>query len=233
LFRAYCGVVLHGRRYDWTGSETMQKVLTIRSVGRINEFDFVARGSGFADLDTGAIEFTSTFEEVPPDADPFGSLLAMLIWGTTVFGKEEDQTSNLYSLGDGPYHFEQHIGGEAVSASANGKIERVDEDEFEWSSQSEGIVNIGRVVSVDPFEAVMVPKGPGQIDEYISIPIHTETGRHVVPIVRNISFNAHAQLPAAQLRHMRLTPNISQNSVTVSIETAIKPFQQATQQARR
>jgi hypothetical protein len=210
-----------------------EHTLTIESSGNINSRDFSAKGSGTADTASGRIHFEVEFDVVPPETDPFGSLLAMLIWDTTVHGKEEGDAVNLLSLSEGPYEFAQHIGGDTVSASAKGQIEKTAENQYRWSSMSEGVVDLDRVASVESFDAVMVPDGPGRLYEYISLPIASATGRRVIPIVRHISFNSNNELPGMQIRHMKLTPEISPKYVSVSIETAIWPFEKAKLGRRR
>jgi hypothetical protein len=201
--------------------------LVIASSGNINSHDFSAKGSGTADTKSGLVHFELDFDEVPPAADPFGSLLAMLIWDTTVHGKEEEGAVNLSSLSEGPYEFVQHIGGDTVSATAKGQISKSGDHEYLWSSRSDGVVNLDRVTSVENFDAIMIPEGPGRMSEYISIPILSVLRRNVVPIVRHITFHSDRELPGRQLRHMKLTPTIRQNHVSITIETAIFPFEKA------
>ena len=107
--------------------------LTISSSGNINSVDFSATGSGTADVTSGLIQFAMTFDRIPPRANPFGSLLAMLIWDTTIHGKEEAGAVNLLSLSNGPYEFVQHSGGDAVSAKAKGEISKTGPHEYDGS----------------------------------------------------------------------------------------------------
>jgi hypothetical protein len=201
--------------------------MLIASTGNINGCEFTASGEGTANPSTGVIQFSAEFTEIPAKADPFGSLLAILILPTSMFGMEIDNAVNLLTLSGGSFEFIQHVGGDGVSARADGTLARRPSGEFLWISRAEGYVNTGEIRSVDPFDAVMIPNGPGSVKESICLPLNTRTGRHLITIFREFSLGSASELPGLQLRRMTLEPDIRASSVAVAIDTAIIPFARA------
>lgn len=201
--------------------------LTISSSGELNGVEYVARGDGLADVDRGRIDFAVSFDPLPGPASAFGSLLSILIIPTVAFGRELDGAKNLNSLAGSNFHFTQQVGGDGVAVRARGTFRRTADESFAWDSTASGQVALARVQSVDPFAAVMIPRGPGQFVESISLGLHTTEGHQMVHIVREFSFDPEAQLPAMQVRNMLLLPIDDGRTAGVRLQADIRPFLRA------
>ncbi|MFD7782278.1 hypothetical protein ACFV4Q_04170 [Streptomyces nojiriensis] len=80
------------------------------------------------------------------------------------------------------------------------------------------------VSAVEPFDAVMIPQGPGKIIESLSLSAIADARRRLVTIVRQFTFAPDLALPGLQLRRMALEATMGTGSVSVKIQADIMPF---------
>jgi hypothetical protein len=198
--------------------------LEIDGSGEVNGTGFTAEGRGGADAESGRFWFDVDFSAVPPGADPFANLLAIFIIPTGIFGQEMENATNLLRLAGGELDFTQSLSADGVATRSSGRIQRVDDETFRWTSTVEGRVELRNVTAIEPCEAVMVPGGAGKIVETIELPLFEGERRLVVHAARTFTFTPRSDLPDLQLRFIDIEPRVSGNTVGVTITSAIWPF---------
>lgn len=184
-----------------------QQVLEIVSEGHINGEDFSGQGTGTGDAETGAWDFAVTFSRIPPQGSAFATLIGILILPTMIFGREDENTTNLLTLAGGDVEFTQLTDGERIAVQSYGSIRAVDSTTMLWRSQAVGTLELGEVYGIEPFDAVMVPSGHGRIFDILTFPFQTNKGRELVNAVRNVTFNPYFELQQVQFRRIEIEPS--------------------------
>ena len=197
--------------------------LRVSGTGSVNGVSFEATGAGRGDSRSGELAFEVSFSDVPRGTDPLVNLLGVLII-PTVLGREEDGAVNLMTLAGGDFEFTQVLSGEGVDISSVGRMTRSADDELVWTSEAEGTADLAGVTAIEPFEAVMVPQGPGRFVDVLRIPLVVRGRPRHVHAVRQFTFSPGAELPQLQLREITVDPAQDGKAVSVSIRSTIRPF---------
>jgi|SoiMethySBSTD1v2_1073268.scaffolds.fasta_scaffold107232_4 hypothetical protein len=196
--------------------------IDITSTGRVNGASFTANGTGVGDAGTGDWDFEVTFADKAADADAFATLVGILILPTVVFGREDGSTRNLLSLVGGNLEFTQLTDGDEVSVASRGSIRATPDGRLSWTSEAEGEIGLREVKEVEPFDAVMLPLGPGKIADVLTFPFVTPRGRRLVQAVRTITFNPAADLPGVQFRRVSIEPTATADGVRVRTQSLLR-----------
>jgi hypothetical protein len=196
--------------------------IEIEGVGTINGVAFDARGNGIGNAGTGRLSFSVEFSAIPDGTDPFAGVLGVLIIGTTVFGRELGDAYSLMTLADGEFEFTQMVAGPRIEVGGFGAVTRSSDRGFHWTSTADGTVDLRGVTSIEPFDAVMLPQGPGKLVDVLEFPVVAQTERHHVHVVRHFSFTPRAELPTIQLRAVEIKPTIEGRRVSVDIASEIR-----------
>lgn len=204
-----------------TGRAPKQNI-EISSAGRINGEDFDGRGWGTGDAETGAWDFEVTFSRVPREASAFATLVGILILPTIIFGREDDDTTNLLTLAGGDIEFTQLTDGSGVAVQSQGNIRTQGPDTMIWRSEAFGDLQMPEVHGVEPFDAVMLPSGPGRIADVLTFPFLTKRGRELVHAVRNVTFNPQAELRHVQFRRIEIRPTSEGSTVRVITRSQLR-----------
>jgi len=197
--------------------------LEISGTGVVNDVEFEARGSGTGNSSTGRLQFAVEYSAIAEDTDPFAHLLGVLILETTVFGREIGNAQSLLTLADGVFEFTQEVMGDGIEVGSHGSVVHGDDEQsFRWTSISEGRVELRDVQRIEPFEAVMLPQGPGKMLDVLELPLVAGDSTHRVHIVRHFSFSPRAELPGIQLRRISVEPTIDGRRVGVDIHADMR-----------
>jgi hypothetical protein len=208
----------------------------ITGVGSINGVSFRVEGSGSGCAASGKWNFNATFSEIPHNVHPFANLLGILIVPTAIFGREDGNATNLLRLANGILEFNQILRGDEIAVQSVGTIKRTTDRALLWHSEAEGEINIPELASVEPFDAVMLPQGPGKITETFALPFITGHGRQVIHFLRQFTFTPGAGLEQVQFRRITIRLSVQARTVTVGtvsiIRTISSPFRIRTDSGR-
>lgn len=205
-----------------TISDRPEHRVGITGAGSINGVSFDAQGAGSGNASTGAWDFSVEFSEIPRKVDPFANLLGILILPTSVFGREEGDATNLLSLAGGVLEFTQTLRGDQIAVDSVGTIKRNGERELHWHSEARGDIQISELASVEPFDVVMLPQGPGKVTEVFALPFLNREGRSVVHALRQLTFTPRADLPSVQFRKVMIYSTVQAKTVKVRTMSVIR-----------
>lgn len=206
----------------------------ITGVGSVNGESFKAEGRGHGDPTVGKWDFAVTFSVVPRDVDPIANLLGILILPTVVFGRTSGDATNLLTIADGVLEFTQILRGNDTAVQSVGTIRRTAPGELHWDSEATGVIHIPKLAEIEPFDAVTLPQGRGKLMDVFALPfLDGARARHVVQVVREITFTPKAELKQIQFRHITIESTVKGRTVEVRTRSIIRtidaPFRLAEQ----
>jgi hypothetical protein len=204
-----------------TNSASSQRV-RVSGTGLVNGERYDVEGAGTGNAALGQWDFSAEFSTVPRDVDPFANLLGILILPTIVFGRQLGDAVNLLTLADASLEFTQTLRGDDVAVQSVGTIRRLSPGELHWHSEASGDIRLPALSAVEPFDAVMLPQGPGRLIDTFALPFQGRQGRQILHAVRQVTFTPRADMKEIQFRRITIHWSVQGSSVNVKTLSVIR-----------
>jgi|GEM_PF-6037935 len=197
--------------------------VAIEVSGNINGEDFTGTGESTGDRNLGNPSVTIKYSRIPKGSNVLGNFISIINMLSTLLSKEIPPAKGFLSLTGGNYGFSRSVEGPNVSLFSSGSMQRVDANNLVLRSRITGKINQAPTATVERWEGVQLPDGPGRVREVMILPVRSN-GKEVetVYVVTNYNFDPSVSLPSLQVREIEIQPQLSELRLDAKFSASIR-----------